>query len=138
MGTSLKSTALEDTKPDYTQATEAAAALVVGAAELKVWFGSSLTDTGRIIEGLKQCADALREAGYPDPGAGDEVVALFTPDSGSPNVVITNQAALPSFAETEVAILIGAGYAGGAASQLFGGHVTHLIERIWEDNLKAA
>jgi hypothetical protein len=100
--------------------------------------GTTPVNKVEIIEGLRICKGALREAGYPNPGAGDEVVALYTPGGGSQLVTITNQAALPVFAETNVAILIGAGFAGPASSEIFDSHIERLIEKYNEDVLKAA
>jgi len=138
MGISIKATSNDQTKPDYVQATEAFGALVVAAGECKVWVGSTPVNKLDIIEGLRICQNELREQGYPDPGAGDEVVALFTPGLGSQLVTVTNQTALPTFAETNVAILIGAGFGGPASSGTFDGHITRLIEKYLEDVLKTA
>lgn len=136
MGISIKATARAQTKPDYTQATETAAALVVLAGEVKIWVGTTPTNQVHIVEGLKQCANVLRDTGFPDPASGDEVIARLVPGAGSPNVTVTNQTALPTFLETQVVILIGAAFAKDSASQAFYGHIKRLIEKYQEDVLK--
>ena len=137
MGISITAKRNDDSKPQYAQLTETAAALVVAAGEVKVWVGSTPVNKVEIIEGLKICQNALREVDFPSPATGDEVVALHTPGLGSQDVVITNQAALPVFAETEVAVLIGEDFI-ESGSSIHDTHIERLIEKFREDVLVAA
>lgn len=137
MGISIKATSNDESKPDYVQATETAAALVVLAGEVKVWVGDDPLNKVEIIEGLKICQNALREVDFPSPATGDEVIALHTPGLGSQDVVITNQAALPTFLESNVAVLIGEDFI-ESGSSIHDTHIERLIETFNERVLKAA
>lgn len=141
MGISVKATALHQTKTQFVQATETAAALTVAAGELKIWVGSSVTNQIEAITALFRCMDALRETNLPDLAAGDERVAqLDSSANAKSQVTISVGAALPAFAETEVAILIGDAWDGGSPANS-GRHdkiFRALLERYQEDNLKAA
>lgn len=73
MGESILSAGPASTKADYVQETETAAALVVDGDELKIWIGSSLTNQTEIVNGLRACAKALRDQGYPSAVLGSDL-----------------------------------------------------------------
>ncbi len=119
--------------------TVAAGAVAIGAGELVVWFGTGTSGNQvEIIEALNRCRDALREAEYPDPAGGSEVVALTQPGDPKSGVTITNQATLPTIAETDVFIGYGAGYADGGGTKLFMDRIDAALDVLLEDTLKAA
>lgn len=140
MGEQVLSDGQNDSKQQMATSTVAFGAVAIAADELIVWVGSTALATKNqveIITGLQRCRDAIREAGSPVPGAGDEVVALTEMGFGKPAVVVTNQTALPTIAETDLLIGYGATYFAGGG-KLLQDRINAAIEVFLEGTLKAA
>lgn len=139
MGTQVLSTSQEQSKVNMAVSTVLAGSVAVAAGNLLIWIGNGLNGNQlEIVSALQRCRDTLREAGHPDPGAGDEVYAISQPGAAKVNVSITNQAATPTIAETDVLIGYGAGYAGPGSTLLFYTRIDEAIEVLLESTLKVA
>lgn len=140
MGEQVLSGNQNDSKHQMVQSAVLAGAVAIGADELLVWIGSNVQNQVEIIEALNRCRDALREAGYPKPGIGDEVVALTQPGAAKSLATVTNQAALPAITEDDVLVGYGNGYSpvGADSSRLYDDRINAAIDKLLEDVLKAA
>lgn len=112
-----------------------------GSQDCIVWVGSTALATKNqveIITALKRCRDGIIEEGCPNPAAESEVTALCIPGEGKPAVAVTNQAALPTIAETDVVISYGNNFINAGATKIFVDRVNAAIDKFIEDELKSS
>jgi len=138
MGTEFVSDNQNDSKKDFTTATVVAASVAIAAGELYLWVGSTAIAAPmvEVVNALKRCRDAILEAGAPIPANTFEVIALCEPKEPKSAVVVTNQAALPTIAETDVLIGYGETYFAGG-NRLVKDRIDALIDTFIESQ-KAA
>lgn len=145
MGTSIK-TSYPTNKEAFTVATELAAAITLGAAEMMVWVGANIDATHKradIKRGLETCYDALRQRVPSFPTTTPFAMAFFTPGAATSSATTLTQGVAPpaGLTEDDVAIIYGQDFVEApgrpAASQLFRGKHVELVEW-WMEQRKAA
>lgn len=105
MGTQITLASKADRKAQFTVATVAAAALSIVDGQLAIFIGSTPTDREENFSGLLRCLQALRERSNPNPATLTFNSAFLAP--GGDNITVALGTALPTVAETDVAVLYG-------------------------------
>lgn len=134
MGTLVKATDRDNTKPNYALTSPAAAAVAVADGELALFIGSSIPAQVSGWAGLTRCIQALREQQWSDPSTGQLAYAQFNVADGLLTVVADG--ASPSLGEGQVAILQGFGFSAAGVSN--SAHCKRMFEKALEEALKVA
>jgi hypothetical protein len=105
MGTQVTAALDSDTKPNYTVATVVAASVAIVDGEFAIWVGDLVPINLDGFVGLTQSWQALREAGWGNPGTGTFNSAKYSSIDGT--LTVASDAVLPTLLETDVCILQG-------------------------------
>lgn len=108
MGLEITSTTRADTKPTYTSATTAAASVAVADGEFACFVGATVGTNLEAFNGLIRCANALREADWPNPVTLELSSAMYDTKTG---ILTVANGAAPTLTEDVVAVLRGLDYA---------------------------
>lgn len=127
---------IDASKPNFTVAVQAAAALTLGAGEIGIFVGTNVKDISnqRAVSALDHVRDHLRESQYPQ-GPLALTGSFFTPPTKFPTDAL-NAATFPVFTEDEVIIAYEAGFYSAGNSTNFGAMIQSLIEVYQEQILK--
>ena len=134
MGTQVTADDKGNTKPNYTVATVAAASVASVDGEFAVWAGDAPASELEAYNGLLQCSQALREAGWPIPTTLQFVSAAYNTVTGV--LTVDLDGVLPTLAETDVCVLQGLGFSFVHESN--SPHVRRMQESWLEGAAKAA
>ena len=98
-------TCTNDIKKDMIVTTPTAGLLAPGTAELVVWVGATAGPNVSINEGIRDCLDALREAGTPGAAYGAK---LTTAAGGNAKSQVIVAVGAPTVTDNDVAVAYGA------------------------------
>jgi hypothetical protein len=133
MGTKVLAAADHNTKPNYVVSTVVAASMAVIDGQFAVWIGATVITQLDAYNGLLQCAQALREADWPNPITTEFSTAAYDTQTGI--LTLTNGAA-QTITEDQVAVVQGLDFTQGGDSN--SPHVRRMQESWLEDIAKAA
>jgi hypothetical protein len=134
MGTQVTAALKSDTKPNYTVATVVAASVAIVDEEFAIWAGDTIASQLEAYNGLLQCSQALREAGWLNPTTLQFASAAYNTVTGV--LTLDLDGALPTLAETDVCVLQGLDFAYDHESN--SAHVRRMQESWLEGAAKAA
>lgn len=144
----ITAASIADSKPNFTVAVQAAAALTLGAGEIGIFVGTNVKaghtilvpgvapvgNNQRAVSALDHIRDHIRESDYPQ-GPLALTGAFFTPPSNVPTTAL-NAATFPVFTEDEVVIAYDINFYPEGNSANFGAMIQSLIEVYQEQVLK--
>ena len=124
MGTQVTAVDDSNTKPNYAVTTPLAAAVAVADGEFAVFVGSAVGSQIEAHNGIIQCIQALREAGWPNPITLELSYAVY--DTVLHQLTVGNGAA-PVLTENDVAVMQGLDFtAGGKSNSAHGRRMAEL------------
>jgi hypothetical protein len=134
MGFQVTAADKSNTKPNYTAAIVVAASVAIVDGEFAVWVGDAITAQVDAYNGLLQCSQALREAGWDNPATTVFNSAVYNTKTGL--LTLALGAVLPTLGEADVCVLQGLDFS--YAHESNSAHVRRMQETWLEDSAKAA
>ena len=133
MGTKVLAAAKYNTKPNYVVSDVLAASMAVLDGEFAIWIGATASTQLESYDDLLQCAQALREAGWPNPVTLEFSAAAIDTRTG---ILTLTNGVVQTFTEDQVAVMQGFDFSFPHESN--SAHVRRMQESWLEDVAKAA
>ena len=133
MGTQVLAALQGDSKPNYVLSTVAAGSVVTADDNFYLFVGATAITQLNVKTGLTECANKLRELGWPNPVTTEAAWASYETVT---DTIAFGEGLDPTLTENMVAILKASGFtpAGVSGSK----HSIRMYEKVLEEILKVA